>query len=512
MANFVWGGAGTRRTPEDIERQRVIAEQLMQQGADFSPVAHWTQGAARVASALNGGLMERRADKASEANDAENAEMMASLTGGGTPEVSPVSAPVDPQSAPDDLVQRVIKQESGGNPNAVSPKGAQGLMQVMPATARDPGFGVKPMDPTKAFDPAENQRFGTEYLNAMKSRYGDDEAALVAYNAGPGVADKYVKTGRNKASLPKETQGYIANILGGSSAPQQTAQAGMNPAVLKAMTSPYASPQVQGIAKMMMQQQLEQNDPKTKLEMEKIKRDLAQPDPSVLAREKFDFEKAQAEKVKPTGDMQEYEFAKSQGFPGTFTEYKQSLKGGMSLRTNEDGTVEFIQGAGAVKPLTESQSKDTVFVTRASGALPTIDQHGEALARFGEGAGGSLPMVGNYLKSEEYQVAERAGKEFLQAILRKDTGAAITKEETTEYGTTYLPVPGDGPKVLADKKAARTRALQAIELGLPPAAILKLERAGIDMVTAGKKEDAPKADKPISEMTDEELEALANGK
>ena len=74
-------------------------------------------------------------------------------------------------------------------------------------------------------------------------------------------------------------------------------------------------------------------------------------------------------------------------------------------------------------------------------------------------------------------MAEQAGKEFLQAILRKDTGAAITPAETSEYGSVYLPRPGDTPELLAQKRVSRMRALEAIKAGMPPAAILAQERA-----------------------------------
>src|SRR3546814_20482224 len=59
---------GQRLTPEDIALQRRLAAQQMQQGADFSPIGHWSQGLARVAPGLFGGMRERRADTASEAN------------------------------------------------------------------------------------------------------------------------------------------------------------------------------------------------------------------------------------------------------------------------------------------------------------------------------------------------------------------------------------------------------------------------------------------------------------
>lgn len=154
---------------------------------------------------------------------------------------------------------------------------------------------------------------------------------------------------------------------------------------------------------------------------------------------------------------------------------------GMQVTTNPDGTVSVTQGpiSGGNK-LTEQQSKDSVYATRAAGALPIIDRLGDALTSLGETVGGQAPVVGNFLKSPEFQQAEQAGREFLQAILRKDTGAAITTQEVNEYGTVYLPRPGDSAEVLAQKKASRQRALKALALGLPADIILRLEKAGVD--------------------------------
>jgi len=96
--------------------------------------------------------------------------------------------PIDPNASPEAIAAQVlphlIQQESGGNPNAVSPKGARGYTQVMPATGRDPGFGVRPLQNDS---PEENLRFGRDYLTAMIRRYpGRLDQALAAYNAGPG--------------------------------------------------------------------------------------------------------------------------------------------------------------------------------------------------------------------------------------------------------------------------------------------------------------------------------------
>lgn len=105
-----------------------------------------------------------------------------------------------------------MMSESGGDPNAVSPKGARGLMQVMPATARDPGFGIRPSDGTQADD----VRLGREYRAAMEKRYGGDLAKMfAAYNAGPGrIDDLMARYGSNwLAYAPAETRNYVAKNL-----------------------------------------------------------------------------------------------------------------------------------------------------------------------------------------------------------------------------------------------------------------------------------------------------------
>lgn len=107
----------------------------------------------------------------------------------------------------DRIAAITVQSESGGNPNAVSPKGARGLMQVMPATARDPGFGIKPSNGSQADD----VRVGREYLAKMQQRYGGDMAKVwAAYNAGPGRVDQALQGGSDwLRALPRETQDYV---------------------------------------------------------------------------------------------------------------------------------------------------------------------------------------------------------------------------------------------------------------------------------------------------------------
>ena len=101
-----------------------------------------------------------------------------------------------------DFLDSVIHQESGFNPNAVSKKGARGLMQLMPDTADK--LGVH-----NSFDPAENVHGGAAYLRQLLELYhGDAQKALAAYNAGPGRVDQY------KGVPPyRETQAYVARII-----------------------------------------------------------------------------------------------------------------------------------------------------------------------------------------------------------------------------------------------------------------------------------------------------------
>ena len=100
------------------------------------------------------------------------------------------------------LIQAQMHQESGGKSGAISNKGASGLMQLMPATAREMGV-------TDIFDPEQNIMAGAKYLKTQLDKYKSPELALAAYNAGPGAVDKY-----GRVPPYKETRNYVKRIMG----------------------------------------------------------------------------------------------------------------------------------------------------------------------------------------------------------------------------------------------------------------------------------------------------------
>jgi soluble lytic murein transglycosylase-like protein len=140
-----------------------------------------------------------------------------------TPPPAAVQAPVKPQEAATltkaelhemlaragqqhnidaDLLASIVMAESAGQPRAVSRTGARGLMQLMPGTARE-------MNVADSFVPQQNIAGGTQYLDAMLTRYHDDLAlAVAAYNAGPAAVDRY-------HGIPpyRETRAYVARVI-----------------------------------------------------------------------------------------------------------------------------------------------------------------------------------------------------------------------------------------------------------------------------------------------------------
>lgn len=179
--------------------------QLLQESVDPSTAMSAVH---RLSKGLNGDGRVALADAASKAFPGlfSSATGSAAAGGGGRPAAGTFDR--------DALHAAQMKQESLNNPTARSNKGAYGLMQLMPATARE--WEKKLGLPSGSTDtnPAANEQVGRAYMDHLIQRYGGNTAdALAAYNWGMGNVDRWIKNGRNMAALPKETRDYLTKIL-----------------------------------------------------------------------------------------------------------------------------------------------------------------------------------------------------------------------------------------------------------------------------------------------------------
>lgn len=435
-----------------------------------------------------------------------------------------------------DLFLRLVQQESAFKPTAVSPKGAMGLAQLMPGTARD--LGVDPSDPI------QNLTGGARYLRQQMDTFQDPQLALAAYNAGPGNVRKY-------GGIPpfQETQNYVSRILG-TPAPNTGARR------RQPMAQPMQAPQQQprGILEMFGVQKM---DPAAQGEtalpfyqrptFSNFMGDLAlgfnsmrmDPDPDLAqrigGRRQQRQQQAQVNRTiewlsqqpgsapyvemirvggqpasvlqayqqsrqaeaaasggeirevdgklvrlmpdgtvtelyapessaEATADMREYNLAQQQGFAGSFLDFIQAQKGGgLRVITRPDGTTEIVQGGPAGLDLTEGQSKATGFFGRSQASneiISGLEQEGTQLRNVISGA---VPL-GNYLRTPEGQQYDQAKRDFINAVLRQESGAVIGESEFANADLQYFPQPGDGPEVIAQKRRNREMAVRALEV------------------------------------------------
>jgi hypothetical protein len=139
---------------------------------------------------------------------------------GGQPTGTGIRGEAKAPSGIETLEARVLRQESGGRRYdkegnlLTSPKGAEGEMQVMRATQRDPGYGVRP---ARDNSPDEIARVGRDYLRALYNKYdGDEKLTLMAYNWGPGNVDRWRASGKGIDAVPMETRKYAGLAHGGT--------------------------------------------------------------------------------------------------------------------------------------------------------------------------------------------------------------------------------------------------------------------------------------------------------
>jgi hypothetical protein len=389
------------------------------------------------------------------------------------------------------------------NPVVPGSRGGFGLYQLTgsrrhayEAFAAERGVPFDDVDAQLDFLMAELQ--GTEAAAWEKISRTQDAgqagAAIVNHFLRPAEEHRASRTARYTGG-----QGYTADNYGGP-------QGGIPMAELQlALQNPWLSGDQKAMIAGMIEQQTQAADPMRALELEKAQIELeALRSPGVSQDAYTDGAPAGTMWIDPNdrtagvkdipgyrgpADKDPLEALKARAKEGGLVEGTDAYRNfminngpanGMIIESTPDGGLRVVQGdavAGA-KPLTEGQSKDVVYATRAEGALATLDPIAGALTSRSAVAADWLPMgLGGGMQTDDYQIAKTAGDEFLQAILRKDTGAAITSQEQVLYGETYLPRPGDSEARLQYKAEARKRAVEALKGGMSASAIVAQEKA-----------------------------------
>lgn len=422
---FIWGQGGTKKTPEQVAREREIAEAILMKAGNTAPVGHWTQGAARVLDALGGVVRQNRAS-AAEADIAKvNKGLISSLlAGGGT------SAPSSGANVPMPGAAAEISTTSPGTIGNVDPSIRDGIVQTASALGIDPVDLATAIsyetagtfDPTKSgpttqwgqhrgliqFGEPQAKEYGVNWEDPIGSQLGENGAVanyLRATGVQPGMGlmdiysainaggvGRYGASDANNGGAPgtvadkvnNQMAGHRAKALallgigqptdaaqaidavapeaageiamqpassaqpvqvagGGDRVPMASASTGINPAIIEALTNPQASEQTQRIAGILLQQeQARQNaalDEQNWRARQAYEQELLANDPV----RKLQLEKGQLEidalrnpQPKETDEIREYNFARSQGFEGTFADFKQQMKkaGATNVVTN----------------------------------------------------------------------------------------------------------------------------------------------------------------------------------
>ena len=417
--------------------------------------------------------------------------------------------------APGTVADKVNQQMAGHRQKAMALFPEGGAVQTMPyqVGSSDATAQNMPYQPGEA--PAQLQMMGGNApmmpaqaqpaVRVASADPNDVNPVLMALAQRSGAVPQQ---GGQEAMQPQAPAQRVAQAM--QAAPQQQAPqvGGMNrDALIRVLTDRRASPQTRAVAQALLQQQMQAteydrrqayeaqrdaNDPMKKLQREALELDVeAKRNPQRALINSGDgrlYDPNSGQWIMAPDSGQQYRQATPEeanrygsasgqfGPDGRF--YPINPPQGTSLSVDPStGAVTFNQGAG-VKPLTEAQSKDVLYATRATNAMPLLDKYEQSLMSLGGAMAERIPMnLGNYAQSEEYQLARDAGRDFLATILRKDTGAAITANEEDIYGKMFLPQPGDKAATINAKRQRRALAVEAIKSGMPLQAIENMTKA-----------------------------------
>jgi soluble lytic murein transglycosylase-like protein len=404
------------------------------------------------------------------------------------------------------------RQESNFDPNAVSKTGALGIGQVLPSTARDPGYGVAPISEADLRDPAKNILFSARYLAARGKALGQNDfstpgaaaAALRAYN-GNDDPNYVQKISANFSGAQSAPANQVASN-GASFLPRETGGAGQ-PSGLPTPSNgaTYSNADIQALMRDenyrplvldYLKQRQKAQEPATPVS---VGAGASLVDPRtgrVIVTAPARPERAEAPRY---GVIGQDEFGQPQyGYPPTREEFAArgaaptaTISRGKIARDNAQREAEAerlgLQGEDRVQYITSGripsggekqtgeQANAATFATRMNEAEKIISDPTNYSAALGAGGiardlASGIPIIGNVLTGAapggvQYQKFDQARRDFVNAVLRKESGAAITPEEFENAEKQYFPIPGNPPEVIAQKEANRATAIDTIAAG-----------------------------------------------
>lgn len=429
MQSFLIPPGSSTTTPEGADRRRQIAEAMLAQGIDTSPVGHWTQGAARMAQVLAGGMINRRAEKAASEGQKARSEAIAALLGGGGSN-QPVPAVAPSAGGMGKFGEAIAGIESSGKYDALGPvtdtgDRAYGKYQVMGAnipewTRMHLGQEMSPEE-FLANPQAQDAVFQGQFGNYV-DKYGPEGAAKAWFAGETGMHNPNAQD--QLGTSVSEYANKFTNAIGGGQQPmpQQMQQQGGNPMtaqIAELLGNPWTADMGEQLAMSAIENRMQANDPMRQMELE---------------RARLELEQLRNPQAKPTDDIREYEFARSQGYEGTFTDFmRDNRKAGATTVNNILGGEDLTPGQKKI----DENFADT-YISWTTGGFADADkmlsQLGDALGilESGENVTGAIGLVPDIAKpfvNEQGVIAKDAIEEVVQRNLREILGAQFTEKE-----------------------------------------------------------------------------------
>ena len=426
---------GPQPSRQALARER-LAQALLGQGMDASPVQHPLQGLARMAQAYFGSQMlkkgeedaaKRDSDYASGLNaalmGADSAGMIADrLAGSGNADLARMA----PQYRMSDIEARQRQAEAAAKRQA-----DQALKEWEYRN-----------DPSKRYREAGGSIFDLQGADPLKPAWSKPEKPEQAEYEFKEVGGRLVAF--DKRDPTRRVDVGEARGAGGFAGNAMDAQA------MNVLMDPKADPNSQQYAMAYWH--------------------LTQPKPQMVPNEKGEMIMSAVAPVLPQGIRRPGTMAPMPpgASEGAAPAPEAQAAGGLPSQGASGLSVTPIGGAGKSIPMTEGQANAGLYADRMTAAEKVIDRVGQAGLGVRDRVLGSLPGVGNFMVSPEYQQLEQAQRDFINATLRRESGAVISDQEFDNARKQYFPRPGDTPETLAQKKANRETAISGISRAAGP--------------------------------------------